>query len=36
MPSLDYNVYATFISVCSLIVALGACYQTSKNIKLSN
>lgn len=36
MPSLDYNVYATFISVCSLVVALVTCYQTSKNIKLSN
>lgn len=36
MPDLDYNVYATFISICSLIVALVACYQTSKTIKLSN
>ena len=36
MPDIDFNVYATFISIFSLIVALVACYQTSKTIKLSN
>lgn len=36
MPDLDYNVYATFISICSLIVSLIACYQTSKTVKLAN